>query len=68
VAAARWGRNGIGIEIEPRYIEHAERRLRRLHTDEHLRMDVEVASSPRPTEQSFSGPAPAQGLPYQGAA
>lgn len=27
VAAARWGRNSIGIEVEPRYVEHGRRRI-----------------------------------------
>ncbi len=29
VAAAEWGRNSIGIELDPRYFEFAEKRLRR---------------------------------------
>lgn len=28
VAAAQWGRNSIGIEIDPHYFEMAERRIR----------------------------------------
>jgi len=28
LAAARWGRNSVGVEIEPSYVRHAERRLR----------------------------------------
>jgi DNA modification methylase len=28
VAAAKWGRNSIGVEIDPHYCELAERRIR----------------------------------------
>jgi len=28
VAAAKWGRNSVGVEIDPRYFEMAERRIR----------------------------------------
>ena len=27
LAAAKWGRNSIGCEIDPRYFEYAEKRL-----------------------------------------
>jgi DNA modification methylase len=30
VAAQQWGRHSIGIELEPRYFEMAEARLRRM--------------------------------------
>lgn len=29
VAAARWGRNSIGVELDPAYFEMTEKRIRR---------------------------------------
>jgi DNA modification methylase len=33
LAASRWGRNSIGIEIDPHYFEQARRRLERQTRD-----------------------------------
>jgi DNA modification methylase len=32
VAAAKWGRNSIGVEIDPHYFEAAEQRIRQATT------------------------------------
>lgn len=43
LAASRWGRNSVGVEIEPSYLSFAERRLRRewsgLHGHAELRVE-----------------------------
>jgi DNA modification methylase len=40
VASAKWGRNSIGVEIDPHYFEMAEKRIR--HTADSLRAHAEV--------------------------
>ena len=49
LAAARWGRNSVGIEVDPQYFHHARRRLeqhsRQLYVDCH----VEVLKVDGPT-------------------
>ena len=40
VAAARWGRNSIGVEIDPGYMEFAESRLRREAADRMCHLSV----------------------------
>lgn len=40
VAAARWGRNSVGVEIDPGYMEMAESRLRREAADLFRRLTV----------------------------
>lgn len=44
VAAANWGRNSIGVEIDPHYFEMAERRIRRATTSlfSHAEITAEV--------------------------
>ena len=45
IAAGRWGRNSIGIEIDPHYFERSERRVR--HELEGLFENVRIESSKR---------------------
>ena len=40
VAAARWGRNSIGVEIDPGYMELADCRLRREAADQLRHMSI----------------------------
>lgn len=44
VAAAKWGRNSIGVEIDPRYFEMAERRIR--HATGSLFSYAEIITEP----------------------
>lgn len=45
-AAARWGRNSIGVEIDRDYFELARRRLDALHADLYFKTDVSIMGSP----------------------
>ncbi|NKC13593.1 MAG: site-specific DNA-methyltransferase [Gammaproteobacteria bacterium] len=42
VSAAKWGRNSIGVELDPHYFEHAEKRIR--HSTGSLFSHAEVRS------------------------
>lgn len=40
IAAGRWGRNSIGIEVEPAYLELAEERIRRTFTQSQMNLEL----------------------------
>jgi DNA modification methylase len=44
VAAARWGRNSIGIEVDPEYFQMSENRIRR--SAESLFATAEITTEP----------------------
>ncbi|HYN77725.1 MAG TPA: site-specific DNA-methyltransferase [Lamprocystis sp. (in: g-proteobacteria)] len=45
VAAAKWGRNSLGVEIDPHYFEMAERRIRKATLSLFSKASVEVGSA-----------------------
>lgn len=47
LAAARWGRNSLGVEIDPAYFQMARERLTSNTTDLYLSADVRVRSAAR---------------------
>lgn len=56
LAAAAWGRNSIGVDIEPRYVKLAAERLRQFLAKEGLHAAVEIQKAPRrkkPVPQAF---------------
>src|SRR5205807_3998973 len=44
LAAARWGRNSVGIEVDPAYFEYATTRLQARHADFFSTARIEVSS------------------------
>lgn len=49
VAASRWGRNSIGIEVDPHYFESAHKRLAEATTDFFSETQIATIVSPAPT-------------------
>lgn len=47
VAAARWGRNSIGVEIDQQYFTMARTRLDAMHSDLYLKAEVSVREQAR---------------------
>ncbi len=45
LAAARWGRNSVGVEVDPQYFQQAQKRLERHRRQLYVACDVEVHAS-----------------------
>jgi DNA modification methylase len=45
-AAARWGRNSIGVEVDPKYFEMGRRRLMTHACDLFFRADILIREQP----------------------
>ncbi len=48
LAAAKWGRNGIGVEVEPTYFEASTRRLSREAADMFSKVEVVAHATAAP--------------------